>query len=134
MSSDSSLRALLEAFTAGRVPAERAATALAAAYYARPAAAPAALRELIGIVERAAPGIVELTGREGGPGFDVRPVGRPFPAGVESELRRATAALLATEWNAGMPEGPVGAVGPVGGARWWDRLVRAVRRLFSATP
>jgi hypothetical protein len=33
-----------------------------------------------------------------------------------------------------MPEGPVGAVGPVGGARWWDRLVRAVRRLFSATP
>lgn len=134
MSSDSSVRDLLEAFAAGRVPAERAATALAAAYYARPTAAPAALRELIGIVERAAPGIVELAARENDPGFDVRPVGRPFPAAVEPELRRAAEALLASGWNAGLaPEGraPPSAAG---GGAWWDRLLRAVRRLFSATP
>jgi hypothetical protein len=129
MSSASSARGLLEGFAAGRVPAERVAAALAAAYYARPAEAPEPLRELIGIVERAAPGMVELAGRDGGPGFEIRPVGRPFPAAAEAELRRVAAALLATAWGAaGRPEA---ATGPVE-AGWWNRLVRAVRRLFSA--
>ena len=133
MSSASSARGLLEAFAEGRGSPERAVSALAAVYYAGPAAAPAALRELIGIVERAAPGMVELAAREEGPGFDVRPVGRPFPAAAEAELRQAAAALLATEWGRGPAmERPAEAVGVPTGPGWGDRLVRAVRRLFSA--
>ena len=131
MSSASSARGLLEAYAAGRATPERAVAALAAAYYAGPAAAPAALRELIGIVERAAPGMVELAAREGGPGFDVRPVGRPLPAAAEAELRQAATALLATAWGTEL-EAPAEAVGVPSGAGWWNRLVRAVRRLFSA--
>ena len=133
MSSASSVRGLLEALAAGRVTPERAVAALAAAYYAGPAAAPDALRELMGIVERAAPGMVELAAREGGPGFDVRPVGRPFPAAAEAELRRAAAAVLATAWGTeSAPEEAATVVAGPGGAGWWNRLVRAVRRLFSA--
>ena len=133
MSSASSARGLLEAFASGRVPAERATAALAAAYYASPTDAPAALRELIGIVERAAPGMVELAGREGGPGFDIRPLGRPFPAGAEAELRRAAAALLATGWGtAAVASGPASVAEPQAEPGWWNRLVRAMRRLFSA--
>lgn len=135
MSSASSARGLLEAFAEGRGAPERAVAALAAAYYAGPAAAPAALRELMGIVERAAPGMVELAAREGGPGFDVRPVGRPLPAAAEAELRRAAVALLATGWGTGpVTEEPAAAAAEPAGAGWWNRLVRAVRRLFSAAP
>lgn len=133
MSSASSARGLLAAFAEGRATPERAVAALAAAYYAGPAAAPPALRELMGIVERAAPGMVELAAREGGPGFDVRAVGRPFPAAAEAELRQAAAALLATEWGTGpVVEASAAAAGVPAGAGWWNRLVRAVRRLFSA--
>ena len=133
MSSASSARGLLEAFAAGRATPERAVAALAAAYYARPAAAPVALRALIGIVERAAPGMVELAARDGGPGFDVRPVGRPFPAAAEAELRQAAAALLATEWGTSpvMAAAAAGAGAPAD-VGWWSRVVRAVRRFFSA--
>jgi len=124
---------VLEAFAEGRGTLERAVAALAAAYYAGPAAAPAALRELMGIVERAAPGMVELTAREGGPGFDVRAVGRPVPAAAAAEMRRAVVALLATGWGTGpVTEGPAAAGEVAAGAGWWNRLVRAVRRLFSA--
>jgi hypothetical protein len=75
--------------------------------------------------------MVELTARDGGPGFDVRPVGRPFPAAAEAELRQAAAALLATAWGTEIA-GSTEAVGASGSAGWWNRLMRAVRRLFSA--
>jgi hypothetical protein len=132
MSSASSARGLVQAFAEGRATPERAVAAVAAAYYARPAAAPAALRELIGIVERAAPGMVELAAREGGPGFDVRPVGRPFPAAAEAELRQAAAALLATEWGRrpGMEAAAaaIGVAAGAGGGTGWCALCG----LFSA--
>jgi hypothetical protein len=113
------------------VPAERAAAAAAMAYYARPAAAPAPLRALVGIVDREAPGIVELSGSAGEPGFEVRAAERPFPRGAEGELRQAAAALLATPWGTALEKNAVSASID---DRWWQRLVRAVRRLFSAAP
>ena len=135
MSSASSARGLLEGFAAGRVTPERVAAALAAAYYAGPVEASAALREVMAIVERAAPGMVELAARDGVPGFDVRPAGRPFPAAAEAELRRAAAVLLATGWGtAPAAEAPVGGDATPAGTGWWTRVVRAVRRLFSAAP
>jgi len=135
MSSASSARRLVEGLAAGRVTPERAAAALAAAYYAEPGAAPEALRAVMAIVERAAPGTVELAAREGGSGFEVRPAGRPFPAAAEAELRRAVAVLLATQWGTGPAAAAVvGGVATPAGAGWWNRLVRAVRRLFSAAP
>jgi len=47
------------------------------------------------IIERAAPGVVELVGQEGGPGFDVRLAQRPFPSTFEPELKLAAEAVLA---------------------------------------
>ncbi len=128
MFSASSVRSVLEAFVAGRAPAERVAAAVAAAYFTAPPAARAPLGAIVGIVEREAPGLVELAARSGGQGFELRPAGRPFPAGAEAELRSAARALLDTPWGVGAE--PAEAPATAGG--WWVRLVRAVRRAFSA--
>jgi hypothetical protein len=129
MSSASSVRSLLEAYAAGRAPPDRVAAAVAAAYYAAPPGAREPLREIVEIVEREAPGLVELAAQAGGRGFELRPVNRPFPAAAEPDLRRAARALLETSWGAG---GPTPAARPAAVGGWWVRLLRAVRRAFSA--
>ncbi len=131
MSSASSARTALDGFVSGRVPAARAVATVAAVYYSLPAAARDPLREVVAIIEREAPGIVELTRVDGGPGFAIKPVQRLFPAAGEAALRDAAQALLATGWGeepAGtMPRQPAGSAGG-----WWARLVRRVRGLLSA--
>src|SRR5438477_5078646 len=92
----SSVRREVEGFVAGRVKAERLVIAVAAAYYRDTGNGKReTLRPLIDVIDRASPGIVELGIAQGGSGFEVRLVERPFPKQHEAELRRAAEAVLA---------------------------------------
>jgi len=139
----SAARRALEGYVAGRLEADRVVAAVTAAYYRETGnergetgkgkrergAEREALRPVIEVVERAAPGVVELAGRPDGPGFEVRVVERPFPKQYEAELRRAAEAVLGA-WNTGPDQG---AGKPPADGGWMSRLVRAVLRLFHAS-
>lgn len=130
MSSDSSgASQALADFLAGRAKAEQVVAAVAEACYrrgARQESARATLRPVLEVIERAAPGVVELARTEGGAGFDIRLAERPFPKQYEAELRQAAAAALAgMGGNRGLETAP-------GESGLWGRVLRAVRRLFSA--
>src|SRR5579884_1193319 len=84
-------RDALEGYLAGRVPAEQLVIAVAAGGERE------RLRPLVEVIDRAAPGVVELAGIAERPGFAIRVVERPFPPAYEAELRRAVAACLAGE-------------------------------------
>ena len=131
MSSDSSdASQALADFLAGRAKAERVVAAVAEACYrrgARQESARTALRPVLDVIERAAPGVVELARTEGGAGFDIRLAERPFPKQYEAELRQAAAAVLAGMEDSG---GSVPALGEPG---LWGRMIRAVRRLLNAS-
>lgn len=133
----SAVKETLESFLAGRAPAERVVIAVAAAYYGQRAAGQRERwRPLIEVIDRASPGIVELGGVAASPGFAVRLAERPFPKEFEAALRGAAAAVLATGGaDAGI--GPAAEAGPgaaagAAGSGLVTRLVRAVRRWFSA--
>jgi hypothetical protein len=132
MSSDSSgASQALADFLAGRAKAERVVAEVADACYRRGArreSAREALRPVLDVIERAAPGVVELARTEGGAGFDIRLAERPFPKQYEAELRQAAATALA-----GM--GGSGGLGTASGGEpgLLARMLRAVRRLFSAS-
>lgn len=83
-----------------------------------------ALRPVIEVIERAAPGVVELAAAGDTPGFRVRLTERPFPERYAHELRMAAGVAL-REWS---PDdvGPVAV--PVTGLV--HRVVVAIRRLF----
>jgi hypothetical protein len=132
MSSDSSgASQALADFLAGRTKAERVVAEVADACYRRGArreSAREALRPVLDVIERAAPGVVELARTEGGAGFDIRLAERPFPKQYEAELRQAAAAaLVAMGGSGGLETAPGGEPG------LWGRMLRAVRRLFSAS-
>src|SRR6266550_516769 len=85
----------LESYVAGRVKAERLVVTVAAEYYRDTGNGKReTLRPLIDVIDRASPGIVELGIAQGGSGFEVRLVERPFPKQHEAELRRAAEAVL----------------------------------------
>ena len=131
-SASSPVREALAGYVAGRVNAERLVIAVTAAYYGdKGRGTRDGLGPLIDLIDRASPGIVELGTVQGGVGFDIRLVERPFPREYEAELRRAVEQVL----------------GNVGGARAGDevrvasarpagllsRLVAAVRRLLTSS-
>ena len=91
-----SVREELEGYVAGRVRAERVVEAVAAAFYnGEPGArSRERLRHVMEVVERAHPGIVELTGSAEKPGFAVRLTNRPFPKEYEGALREAVHGVL----------------------------------------
>jgi len=128
MSSAISLvRAVLESYVAGRVKAERVVEVVAAAYYEKRGVGRGAwLRQLMDVIERAHPGIVELTSAAAPPGFGVRLATRPFPKEYEGALRQAVQAALAQESTA-TPHAPLTTPG------LWSRLYTAVRRFFTAS-
>lgn len=135
-SSDSSaaVKGLLAGYLTGRISAERLVPALAAEYFrTADRRTRDALRPVMEIVERAAPGVGRLARTEGGAGFDIRLAERPFPASDESALREAVSAALASGWGAAAGTSPVGPAVPVKAPGFLSRLVRAVRRLFSAS-
>ena len=132
-SASSPVRDTLEGFVAGRVKAERVVSAVVRAYYGEKGErGRAVLRPVVAVIERAAPGVVQLSGAEGGggPGFDVQLAERPFPRAFEAELKRAVEAALASGWTGETrSEGGGTAAGP----GFFARLLGAVRRLFSAS-
>jgi hypothetical protein len=130
-SSSSGIRDLLGGYLAGRVAADRLVPAIAAEFYGGgDARARAVLAPLMAVVERAAPGIVQLAKAEGGAGFDIRLAERPFPAEYEVDLRRAAQQVLS---NAGTAPGGAAPAGAATAPGFWGRLVERVRRLFSAS-
>ena len=126
-SASSPVRQALEAYVAGRVKAERVVAAVAGAYYEnRGVGRGEWLRRLMDVIERAHPGVVELSSAAAPPGFGVRLATRPFPKEYEGALRQAAQAALAQE-SAPTLHAPR----PTPGV--WSRLYTAVRRLFTAS-
>jgi hypothetical protein len=120
-SASSAARELLAGYVAGRVPAVRLVPAIAVEYYRSPDAGQrAALRPIMEVIERAAPGVARLARTESGAGFDIQLAERPFPETFETSLKEAAAGALA-EWETGPGPG------------FWSRLIERVRRLFSAS-
>lgn len=127
-SSSSATRELLAAYIAGRVPAVRLIPVIAVAYYRSPDARDrAALRPVMEVIERAAPGVARLARTESGAGFDIQLAERPFPETFETSLKEAATGALAL-WSA--PAEPAAAAPGTG---FWSRLIGRVRRLFSAS-
>jgi len=129
MSSASSADDLLAGYLAGRVTAEQLVAAVTATYYQDAGNGTRdTLRPVIDVIERAHPGVVELTGSADRPGFAVRLAERQFPKRYEGELRSAVTAALQSH--------PASRIShPVQTARepgLFRRIVAAVRNLFSA--
>ena len=91
----SSTRETLAEYVGGRIKADRLVAAVAAAYYReRKSLKGEGWRELIAVIERGAPGVVELAAAEG-KGFEIKLAERPFPAQYESALKAAAQKALA---------------------------------------
>ena len=86
------------------------------------------LKPLMDVIERAAPGVVELAGKAGGAGFDIRLAERPFPKRYEAELRRAAETYLLRE-RAGEEAREGGREKGV----LLSRVLGVIRRLFTAS-
>src|SRR2546425_13213705 len=133
-SASSPVRLAIAGYVAGRVKPERLVAQVAAAYYDGGKAGEGRrgnreeLRPLIDVIERAAPGVVELAGRPGGPGFEIRLAERSFPKRYEAELRRAAETYLLRE-RAGEEAGEGGREKGV----LLSRVLGVIRRLFSAS-
>jgi hypothetical protein len=138
-SASSPARRALEEFVAGRLPADRLVAAVAQRFYGSAGQGERdALRPVVEVAERAAPGVVSLERKDGGAGFDIRPVERPFPSEYEEALRGAAVAALETSWRDAQPvtppstnlhqPPPTSTTSP----GILSRLLSAVRRLFSA--
>ncbi len=127
-SASSPVSLAIAGYVAGRVKAEGLVALVSAAYYgdggrgtrdglkplidviqraapgvvelaARPGGAGFAIRlaERLDVIQRAAPGVVELAARPGGAGFAIRLAERRFPKRYEAELRRAAENYLLGE-------------------------------------
>jgi hypothetical protein len=122
-SSAISVNAVLADYVAGRVPAAELASAVATAYYGkRGAGSEEWLRPVMDVIERAHPGIVELTASSDKPGFAVRLAERPFPKQWEPALRDAAASVSGTASHHS----------PLPTPSLFTRLVRAIKKIFSA--
>jgi len=132
-SASSTVSDALAGYIAGRVPGERVVAMVAAAYYgvgAEGLGPRERLRPLMEVIERAHPGVIELSGTAERPGFAVRLAERPFPKRHEAEFRQAVQALLVGGYLDSPSPHPQ-PLAPRPGV--FTRLVRAVRRLFTAS-
>src|SRR5206468_8793428 len=121
MSSESSANEVLAGYAAGRVSAEQLVAAVTAAYYqGRGTERREQLRPIMELIERAHPGVVELSGNGERPGFAVRLAERPFPKRYEAELRQLVAGLVSAPGSS-LPAPSV-----------FTRILRAIRRVFSS--
>jgi len=131
-SAASSINDVLAAYVAGREKATRVVAVVAEAYYREAKGKREGLRPVMDVIERAAPGLVELVGSPGKPGFEIRLAQREFPKAYEADLRRAVEAALA---GGGKRETvdvtPVGTT--EGKTSFVSRLFAAVKRMFTAS-
>lgn len=126
----SSTRDVLAGYVEGRIKADRLVATVAATYYReRKALRGDGWRELIAVIERGAPGVVELSASEGeGKGFEIRLAERPFPAQYEPALKAAAQKAL-SETPGGLTAEGAGSTGqPPRG--FFGRLVDRVRAIF----
>jgi hypothetical protein len=119
-----SVKDALEGYVAGRVKAERVVEVVAAEYYGRDAGGGMrdALRPVVEIIERAHPGVIELSGTADKPGFAVRLADRPFPKQHETSLREAALQVLGAH--------PAPRISHPG---FFGRLAGVIRRFFTAS-
>ena len=111
---------------ANRVKADRVVAAVAATYYReRKSLKGEGWRELIAVIERGAPGVVELAAAEG-KGFEIKLAERPFPSQYEPALRAAAQKAL-SETPAGIST-EAAAAAPSRG--FFGRLVDRVMQVF----
>src|SRR6267154_2294637 len=133
MSSATSVNDALTGYLAGRVTAEQLVGTVTAAYYReRGMGNGERLKPVIEVIERAHPGVVELSGSAEKPGFGVRLAERPFPKRYEGELREAVEILVGAQHAAPLQK-PSPSVGParvVPARGIFSRFFGAVRRLF----
>lgn len=128
-SAPSSINDVLAGFVAGREKAARVVAVVADAYYRETGKGKReSLRAVMDVIERAAPGLVELVGSPGRPGFEIRLAQREFPKAYEGELKRAVEAALA-----GGGKRETVDVKPARATSLMARLISAVRRLFTAS-
>ena len=120
-SSATSVNSVLADYVAGRVPAAQLVSAVAMAYY-KGDGRRETLRPVMEIIERAHPGIVELSASGEKPGFAVRLAERPFPKQWEPALREAAASVSGTASN----------ISPLPSRGFFTRVFRAIRKIFSA--
>ncbi len=122
MSSASSVNDVLTGYAAGRVTAEQLVSVVAGAYYSTEQGARSReqLRPIIEIIEKAHPGVVELSGSTQEPGFAIRLAERSFPKRYDAELRQLVESLV-TAPRSVLPAPSL-----------FSRIVLAVRRLFTA--
>ncbi len=123
-SASSPVSLAIAGYVAGRVKPEGLVALVSAAYYGDGGRGTRdGLKPLIDVIQRAAPGVVELAARPGGAGFAIRLAERPFSKQYEAELRRAAENYLLKNSLAveGKGDGLVG------------RALAAIRRLFSAS-
>jgi hypothetical protein len=124
----SSINDVLAAYVAGREKAARVVAAVAEAYYReRGRGQREGLQPVMDVVERAAPGMVELVGTPDRPGFAIRLAQRDFPKAYEAELRQAVEVVL----SGGIKRGTVDVHAPR--TSLVARVVTAIRRLFTAS-
>jgi len=124
MSSGSSVNDALTDYLAGRMTAEQLVGTVTAAYYRERGMGNGEwLKPVIEVIERAHPGVVELSAAPERPGFAVRLAERPFPKRFEGDLRRTVEGMVT------IPQSPVPNALRSGLVA---RIYAAVRRLFSA--
>src|SRR2546430_17629744 len=96
--------AVLPAYLTGKPPGGKLVAAVTAEFYQNGRNGKRETwRPILDVVERAHPGVVELTASEQQPGFDVRLAERPFPKRYEAELRGAGGQVLQTFPPSGVP-------------------------------
>src|SRR5262245_12113485 len=122
-----SVDSLLADYAAGRVTAQELVGMVARAYYGDGGRGTRdGLKPIMDLVERAHPGVVELSSTENGPGFSMRLAERPFPKRYEAELRQVVTEVLGGT-AVTRPSSPVPR------PNLFTRVFRAIRRVFSAS-
>jgi hypothetical protein len=130
MSSETSVNDALSAYAAGKLPAEELVGVVAAAYWSQESGSRSRelLRPIIDVIEKAHPGVVELSGSSEKPGFQVRLADRPFPKRYDTDLRNAVQAVAtAPSSTAPAPGSRLPAPG------FLSRILQAIRKVFSAS-
>lgn len=134
-SAASSINDVLAAYVAGREKATRVVAVVAEEYYRERGRGKGEwLRPILDVIERAAPGLVELVGSPGKPGFEIRLAQREFPKAYEAELKRAVESAIAGGGRRGTVD--VKAATTDNGQQktsLMSRFFSAVKRMFSAS-